>query len=123
MGMLRSWFVLAILLQGAFMACTQQKQSPQELKQKAADATAQAKSDAKAVAEGIREGWNRNSSKALDLNSATKEQLLSLPGVTSAEADRVIAGRPYDDPGELVTRRIMPKAQYDTIADRVTAKR
>ena len=27
--------------------------------------------------------------------------------VTAAEADRVIAGRPYDDPGQLVTRRIL----------------
>ena len=77
------------------------------------------KRDAKAVAAGIREGWSRD--KPLDLNSATKEQLLSLPGVTSAQADRVIAGRPYKEPGEVVTRRIMPKAEYDKIADRVTA--
>ena len=54
---------------------------------------------------------------------AAYEQLLSLPGVTAAEADRVIAGRPYDEPGELVTRRIMPKTEYDKIADRVTAKK
>ena len=43
--------------------------------------------------------------------------------MTAAEADRVIAGRPYDEPGELVTRRIMPKTEYDKIADRVTAKK
>jgi competence protein ComEA len=57
------------------------------------------------------------------LNTATKDQLLSLPGVTAAQADRVIAGRPYNEPGEVVTRRIMPKAEYDKIADRVTAKK
>jgi hypothetical protein len=43
--------------------------------------------------------------------------------VTAAEADRVIAGRPYNEPGEVVTRRIMPKTDYDKIADRVTAKK
>ena len=43
--------------------------------------------------------------------------------MTSAEADRVIAGRPYSEPGELVTRHIVSKAEYDKIADRVTAKR
>jgi len=102
-------------------ACTQKQQSPQELREKTAQATAEVKSDAKAVAEGIREGWNRN--KPLDLNSASKEDLTSLPGVSASEADRVIAGRPYSDPNELVTRRIMPKAEYDKIADRITAKK
>jgi DNA uptake protein ComE-like DNA-binding protein len=123
MKILRYGYAFAILLLAALVGCTQQQRSPQELKEKTAEATAEAKSDAKAVAEGIREGWNRNTNQPLDLNSATKEQLLSLPGVTSAEADRVIAGRPYADPGELVKRRILPKAEYDKIADRVTAKR
>jgi len=49
--------------------------------------------------------------------------LLSLPGVTRAEADRVIAGRPYNEPGEMVRRHIMPKTEYDKISDRVTAKK
>ena len=109
-------FLLLVVLTGCV-----QKQSPQELREKTAEATAAAKSDARAVAEGIREGWNRN--KPVDLNTATREQLVSLPGVSGAEADRVIAGRPYNEPGELVTRRILPKAEYEKIADRVTAKR
>ena len=74
---------------------------------KTAQATAEVKNDAEAVAAGVREGWSRD--KPLDLNTATKEQLLSLPGVTEAEANRVIAGRPYTEPGDVVTRRIMPK--------------
>jgi competence protein ComEA len=115
--------VFVLLLLAALAGCTQQQQSPQELREKTAQATAEAKSDAKAVAEGIREGWNRNSGKPLDLNSASKEDLRSLPGMTAAEADRVIADRPYDDSGEPVTRHILPKAEYDKIADRVTAKR
>ena len=112
--------VPAILLLAALAGCTQQQNS-QDLKEKTAQATAEVKRDAKAVAAGIREGWSRD--KPLDLNTATKEQLLSLPGVTAAEADRVIAGRPYKEPGEVVTRRIMPKTEYDKIADRVTAKK
>jgi competence protein ComEA len=76
---------------------------------------------ASAVAEGIREGWSRD--KPLDLNSATREQLLTLPGMTEAEADQVIAGRPYEEPAELVTRRILSKTEYDKISDRVTARR
>ena len=87
--------------------CTQQ-QSSHDLKEQTAQATADVKRDAKAVAAGISEGWSRD--KQLDLNTATKDQLLSLPGVTAAAADRVIAGRPYNEPGEVMTRRIMSKA-------------
>jgi len=57
------------------------------------------------------------------LNTATKEQLLSLPGMTAEEADRVVAGRPYNEPGELVTRHILPKTEYDKITDHVTARK
>jgi competence protein ComEA len=121
MKLLRHWRILSILLMAGLAGCTQRQPSPQELKEKTAEATAEAKSDAKAVAEGLREGWNRNN--PLDLNTASREQLLSLPGVTAGEADRVIAGRPYRKPDDLVTRHILPKAEYDKIADRVTAKK
>ena len=116
----RFWLGFTMLLLAVLMGCTPQ-QNTQNLKEETAQTTAAVKRDAKAVAAGIREGWNRD--KPLDLNSATKEQLLSLPGVTTAEADRVIAKRPYAEPGELVTRRILPKAEYDKIADRLTVKR
>ena len=33
----------------------------------------------------------------LDPNSATKEQLVAVPGMTAAAADALIAGRPYQD--------------------------
>jgi DNA uptake protein ComE-like DNA-binding protein len=111
--------VFAFALLTALAGCVT-PQNPQELKEKTAQATAEAKRDAKAVAAGIREGWNRD--KPLDLNVATKEQLLSLP-VSPAAADRIIARRPYNQPDELVTRHILPKTEYDKIADRVTVKK
>src|SRR5260370_4475567 len=120
MGLLRYRHLPMLFLLPALVGCTH-PQDPQELKEKTAQATAEVKRDAKAVSEGIREGWSRD--KPLDLNTATKEQLLSLPGVTSAQADRMIAGRPYNEPGDLVTRRIIPKAEYDKISDRITAKK
>jgi competence protein ComEA len=117
---LRYRHVFIVLLIATLVGCTQQ-QSSRDLKEQTAQATADVKRDAKAVAAGISEGWSRD--KQLDLNTATKDQLLGLPGVTAAEAERVIAGRPYDEPGEVVARHIMPKAEYDKIADRVTAKK
>ena len=120
MASLRFWRLFAILLPAMLAGCNQ-PQNSQDLKEKTAQATAEAKRNAKAVAAGIREGWSRD--KALDLNTASKDQLLTLPGMTAAEAERVIAGRPYDEPSDLLKRRIITKAQYDKIADRVTVKK
>jgi DNA uptake protein ComE-like DNA-binding protein len=120
MGFLKFWMVSIALLLVTLVGCTQQQNS-QDLKEQTAQATADVKRNANAIAAGISEGWGRD--KQLDLNTATKDQLLSLPGVTAAEADRVVAGRPYSEASDVVTRRIMPKAEYDKIADRVTAKK
>ncbi len=120
MDFLRYGRVPTLLLLAALTGCSQ-PQNSQDLKEKTAQATAEVKRDAQAVAAGIREGWSRD--KPLDLNTATKDQLMSLPGVTPAQADRVLASRPYNEPGDLVTRHIMPKAAYDKIANQVTAKK
>jgi DNA uptake protein ComE-like DNA-binding protein len=118
MNFLRYRFVCATLL--LTLAGCNQQQRTEDLKEKTAQVTAEAKRDTKAVVAGIREGWSRD--KPLDLNSATKEQLLTLPGMTAPQADRVIASRPYNAPQDLVTRHIMRKTEYDKIADRLTAK-
>ncbi|HEX6894638.1 MAG TPA: helix-hairpin-helix domain-containing protein [Bryobacteraceae bacterium] len=91
------------------------------MKEKTAKATVQIKRDAKAVASGIREGWSRD--KPLDLNTATKEQLQTLPGITGSQTDRIIAGRPYQQPDDLVSRHILPRAEYAKIADLIKVKK
>ena len=97
------------------------KEDPQDLEEKTAQATAALKSNAKAMAEGVKEGWNRD--KPLDLNAATRADLLSLPGLTAQQADRIIAGRPYAAKTDLTTRGILPKAEYEQISDRITVKK
>src|SRR5689334_3217755 len=114
-------FTTAIFLATVLAGCAPQPQSSQDLKEKTAEATAKMKSDAKAVAEGIREGWSRD--KPLDLNSASKDQLMSLPGMSPADADRVIAARPFAAAVDLVNRHILSKAEYDRISDRVVTKK
>jgi DNA uptake protein ComE-like DNA-binding protein len=99
--------------------CTQQKESPEELREKTAQATAQLKDNAKAIAEGVREGWSRD--KPLDINKAGKDDLLRLPGIDEEHAARIIAARPYDNADQLVTRHVLSPAQYDRIKDEVIA--
>jgi DNA uptake protein ComE-like DNA-binding protein len=99
--------------------CTSQTQNPDQLREQTAKATAELKSDAKAVAEGVKEGLARD--KTLDLNRASKDQLKILPGISPERADRIIAGRPYENAGELVTRHIVSQQEYDKIKDQVTA--
>lgn len=58
----------------------------------------------------------------VDLNSAPKAQLMSLPGVTDAYATKIINGRPYRSMKELVSKKILPSAAYERIKDMVTLK-
>ena len=111
-------FAVVLLLLAT--ACTSQKPSPDEVREKTAQATSDIKRDAQALAQGVKEGWNRD--QPLDVNKATKEQLLSLPGINSERADRIIAGRPYSSASELVSRRAISQQEYENIKERVTAK-
>lgn len=60
--------------------------------------------------------------KPLELNLATKEELMRLPGVDDLMADRIIAGRPYRVRTNLVTRGIMPRSLYTVLRPLVSAQ-
>ncbi len=59
--------------------------------------------------------------RLVDLNRASLDQLKTLPGIDEPTARSIIAGRPYRTGDELVQKRILSEAAYETIKDRVTA--
>lgn len=60
--------------------------------------------------------------KLVDINSASKAELKTLPGIDDALANKIIAGRPYLSKAFLVTRNIVPAGAYETIKRQIIAK-
>jgi competence protein ComEA len=57
----------------------------------------------------------------IDINTAGKEQLMTLPGIDESLAQKIIDNRPYKKKTELKKKKIVPEKVYKQIADKITA--
>ena len=103
---------LALLLSAGLASAAETKASaPQATASKPAASSKSAKSNKPAA-----------KVKQVDINSAKKDELKTLPGIGDAEADKIIAGRPYGSKAWLVSHKILPEDKYPAIKDLIIAK-
>jgi competence protein ComEA len=122
-------FAAVMLL--SFMAWTASAQTPAskgdsgktsaQSSAKGPAASSSAKATSKSASADAKSG--AASGDQIDINSATKDQLMTLPGIGDATAQKIIEGRPYKMKTQLKSRNIVPAATYDKISGKIIAKK
>jgi len=59
--------------------------------------------------------------KPVDINSASRKELKTLPGIGDAEAAKIVANRPYMSKAELVGKDVLPIGPYLSIKNQIIA--
>ena len=58
----------------------------------------------------------------VDINHASRTELKSVPGITTALAGRIMANRPFGSKTQLVSRGIISRELYERIKDKVVVR-
>ena len=66
---------------------------------------------------------NALSAEQVDINTASLDQLIRIPGLTRTWAARIIRYRPYRGKNELLDRGVLTGEVYARIKDRIIAHR
>lgn len=115
----------ALLLSTSSCLSADQKTAPAARPASAASATKAAEpvaKDKKPAAPAKPKAARVAAAKLVDINSASKDALMKLPGVSAADADKIIAGRPYLTKTRLITKNIVSMAVYQDISKLVIAR-
>ena len=58
----------------------------------------------------------------IDINSATEAELKTIPGIGDEYSKKIMAGRPFSNKSQLLSKKIIPKPVYDKIKEMIVAK-
>lgn len=67
-------------------------------------------------------GSTAQRSEPIDINTASAEDLKTLPGIGDAYSAKIIKGRPYQSKDQLVSKKLVPQATYDRVKNLIIAK-
>jgi len=115
---------LVVVLSTAVLLFSAAQSSADEIRTDTSPQTA-TKADASPKATTSETGFRHKHAsmiKLVDINSATKEELKKLPGISDAEADKIIAGRPFGSKAWLVTNKIIPIETYQAVKGLIICK-
>jgi DNA uptake protein ComE-like DNA-binding protein len=115
------------LRQQAAQTTQQVKQDAQEAAANARVAAAKAERKVDDVAAGVKEGLQSGNpapgvAQTVDINSATVARLSTLPGISGPRAQRIVDGRPYASPHDLVAKGLISEEEYQRISGRIVAQ-
>lgn len=75
----------------------------------------------KAAATKAKPAAKKPQGKQVDVNTASRDELKTLPGIAESDVDKIIAGRPYLSKAHLLTHGVLSEAQYYTVKTRIKA--
>lgn len=111
--------VLSMFVGAAAFAQSDSTKAAEEKKETPAQERAEEKTEAKAA----KAAHQKAPKMVFDLNSATKEDLTKVPGISDELAEKIIAGRPYKSRGELMSKSILTKAEYAKVRSHLMVKK
>ena len=60
-------------------------------------------------------------SSKIDINSASQQELESLPGIGPATSAKIVQGRPYRAKSDLVTRKVLSRSEYNKVKNEIVS--
>ena len=112
------------LEQNAAKTTEQVKQGAQQAAADAKVAAANAERKVNDIAAGVKQGLDANGKPpagSIDINSASANQLETLPGISAARAQRIVDNRPYTSPHDLVSKGVVSEAEYARVSGKIVA--